>query len=229
MVVTTRFRRASAVVTAGSANTGEHSPSQKARLARLRGPAARVPLGARLANEIEDVCDDVERVQLLAVTARDDEAVAWLMLVDRGWPAECGVEDFELTPVFAWLAAWSELVSLPVAITTTHDKSKLRWIEERLTQCEAPLETVLPGGLRQLIGPLDQTGRATLAYVLQSLAVLAETRTHAASAAERLQALLGRFAVFRQQARTLGVRAPLAPLDLRAWRATADTVRAIRD
>ena len=205
------------------------SPSQQARLERLREPAAPVASSARLADQIEEACDDVERVQFMAISALDDEAMAWLLLCDRGWPNDCPVDGFDLTPAFAWLAAWSELVSLPVEITTPLDRSKLRWIEERLTACEQPLASRLPQALRQVIGVMDSTGRATLACVLQALVALMEARTHTTSAAARRDELIARLAVCRRQARELGIRAPLAPLDVRAWRATAGSVRTIRD
>jgi hypothetical protein len=205
------------------------SPSQRARLERLREPATPVAPKARLAEQIEAVCDDVERVQFLAISALDDEAMSWLLLCDRGWPRECPVDGFDLTPAFAWLAAWSELVSLPVEISTPLDKSKLRWIEERLTACEQPLVARLPEGLRQVIGAMDQTGRATLACVLQALVGLIDARSYTAAAASRRDELGARLAVLRREARELGIRAPLAPLDVRAWRATAAAVRTIRD
>ena len=212
-----------------SAQQDHLSPSQRARLERLREPAKRIAPNLRLAAEIEEVCDDVERVQFMAISSLDEEAMAWLLLCDRGWPRECPVNGFDLTPAFAWLAAWSELVSLPVEITTPLDRSKLRWIEDRLTQCEPPLQALLPSALREVIGPLDTTGRATMSCVLQALVALIEARTHTASSAARRDELSARLAVFRRDARTLGIRAPLAPLDVRAWRATAAILRAIRD
>ena len=205
------------------------SPSQQARLDRLREPASSVAFSIRLADEIEQVCDEVERAQLTAAAARDDEEMAWLMLCDRGWPRDCVAMGFDLTASFAWLAAWSAFVSLPVEIVTPLDRSKLRWIEERLTACELPLQSLLPDGLWPVIGALDQTGRATLAFVLQALVTLSEARARAVSAAERRDQLVGRLSCFRPEARKLGFRAPLAPLDLRAWRATAASVRVIRD
>lgn len=229
MAVTTWFRHASAVVTAASANQGELSPSQQARLERLREPTSTAAFSARLADQIDAACDDVERVQLLSVTALDDEAMAWLTLCDRGWPHDGVVDALDLTPAFAWLAGWSELVSLPPEISSPLDRSKLRWIDERLTQCEAPLRSVLPDAVWLVVGPLDQTGRATLAFVLQALITFVDARTHTSAAESRNRDLVDRFAVYRQQARRLGVRAPLAALDVRAWRAAALAVRAIRE
>jgi hypothetical protein len=217
------------VVTAASANPGEHSPSQQARLDRLREPSSTTALSTRLADQIAAACDDIDRVQLLSVTARDDKEMAWLTLCDRGWPHDGVVEALDLTPSFAWLAAWSEFVSLPPEITSPLDRSKLRWIEERLTQCEAPLQIVLPAAVWLVVGPLDRTGRATLACMLQSLIVFVNAQTHFSAAESRRHDLLERFALYRQQARKLGVRAPLAALDVRAWRATALAVRAIRE
>ena len=207
----------------------ELSPSQKARLERLREPSPASARTIRLADGIDESCDDVERVQLTSVTARDDEEMAWLMLCDRGWPRDRSAEGLDLTPAFAWLAAWSELVAMPVEIASPLDKSKLRWIEDRLTQCEQPLLAVLPPDVQRVVGPLDRTGRATLAWVLQALVIMVETRSHSAALAARREELVERFGVFRQQARKLGVRAPLAALDVRAWRAASATVRAIRD
>ena len=205
------------------------SPSQQARLDRLREPASSAAFSTRLADEIDQVCDAVERAQLTAAAARDDAEMAWLVVCDRGWPRDCVAIGLDLTATFAWLAAWSELVSLPVQIATQLDKSKLRWIEERLTLCERPLRSSLPEGLWHVIGAFDQTGRATLAYVLQALVTLTETHAQATSAVVSRDQLVERLSFFRQQARKLGLRAPLSPLDLRAWRATAISVRAIRD
>lgn len=224
-----RIAQASDAVTAHPTDQGEISPSQQARLDRLREPASIVAISARLADQIEAACDDVERVQLLSVTARDDEEMAWLTLCDRGWPHDAAVDALDLTPAFAWQAAWSELVSLPPEITSPLDRSKLRWIEERLTQCEAPLQLVLPGAVWLVVGPLDQTGRATLAFVLQAFITFVDARTHTSAAESRSKDLVERFTVYRQQARKLSVRAPLAALDVRAWRATALAVRAIRE
>ena len=217
------------MVTADSASQGELSPSQQARLERLREPTSTGAFSARLADQIEAACDDVERVQLLSVTARDDEEMAWLTLCDRGWPHDGVVEAIDLTPALAWLAVWSELVSLPPEITSPLDRSKLRWIEERLTQCEAPLQAVLPGAVWLVVGPLDQTGRATLAFVLHALIAYVDARTHTSAAESRNKDLVERFAVYRQQARKLSVRAPLATIDVRAWRAAALAVRAIHE
>ncbi len=227
--VTPAAPEASIVVIRPTSDHDQLSPTQQARLERLREPSSIIALNIRLADRIDEACDDVERVQLTAVTASDDEDMAWLLLCDRGWPRDRSVEGFDLTPSFAWLAAWSELVSLPVEIATPLDKSKLRWIEEKLTQCEQPLMVALPPDVQRVVGALDRTGRATLAWVLQALVIMVETRAHSAALRSRRDELIERFTMFRQQARQHGVRAPLAALDVRAWRAMSAAVRAIRD
>ena len=214
---------------APTANQNQESPSQRARLERLRQPAIAIPAPGLLADQIDEVCDDLNRMQLTAVTARDDEEMAWLVLCDRGWPRDVSVEGLDVTPAYAWIAAWGEFTSLPVEIATAQDRTKQRWIEERLEACEAPLPHLLPDGLWLVVGPLDATGRATLAYVLRALAALLDARSHCAAAATRREELFGRFTLFRNQARQLGVRAPLAPLDARAWRAAATALRSIRE
>jgi hypothetical protein len=218
-----------AIVAVPSADPDHQSPSQRARLQRLRQPANAIPTATQLADRIDEACDDVDRVQLTAITARDEEAMAWLVLCDRGWPREVGVEDIDLTAAYAWLSAWGELTSLPVTITTPQDRTKLRWIETQLDAAEAPLQEAMPAGLWQVVGALDATGRATLSYVLNALAALVDARAHCSAAASRRDELFARFAVHRTQSRKFGVRAPLAPLDVRSWRAAAGALRAIRE
>jgi hypothetical protein len=209
------------------ADQNSQSPTQRARLARLRQPASAVPLARQLAEKIDEACDDVDRAQLTAITARDDEAMAWLILCDRGWPRDASVEGIDLTAAYAWLSAWGELTSLPVTISAPQDRTKLRWIESQLDVAEAQLRNVMPAGLWLVIGPLDATGRATLSYVLNALAALVHARHHCTTAANSRDELFASFAAYRSQSRKLGVRAPLAPLDVRAWRATAAALRAI--
>jgi hypothetical protein len=206
------------------------SPSQRARLARLRRPSASAhTASANLANQIEEACEDVDRVHLAEISARDDEDMAWLVLCDRGWPRDIAVDGQDLALAYGWLAAWAELTSLPVEITSQQDRAKLRWIEARLEQCELPLKRVLPVAMWSVVGPLDATGRATLSYVLKALLALLDARGVAAAAVVRRDELVERFALIRHDARKLGVRAPLAPLDVRAWRATAGVIRSLQE
>ncbi|MBC7843669.1 MAG: hypothetical protein H7099_15220 [Gemmatimonadaceae bacterium] len=160
--------------------------------------------------------------------ARHDEASAWQVLCDRGWPGDVRLDDVDLTPVFAWLAAWSEFTSLPLEVTTPQDRKKFEWILERLMICEAPLRLALPGGLWQVVGVLDGMGRATLSCALHALVACVDARRLHATAVTRCNDLFERFALFRHQARSLGVRAPLAPQDVRAWRATALVLRGLQ-
>jgi hypothetical protein len=217
------------IVAGPSSEQDQLSPSQRARLERLRQPAGSLASATMLADQINSACDEVEYAHAAESAAREDAELAWLVLCDRGWPREVGIESLDSTQAFAWLAVWAELTSLPVEVTTPQDRSKLKWIEERLATCEAPLQRSLPAALWGVVGPLDSTGRATLAFALLALAALIDARAVCAAATSRRDELIEDFRVFRQRSRKLGVRAPLAPTDVRAWRATAAAIRAVKD
>ncbi len=204
------------------------TPSQQERLERLRMPPATVPATIRLADQIDEACDVVDRDLVRVAMARHDEAAAWAVLCDRGWPDDVRLDGIDLTEGFGWLAAWSEFTSLPLEVTTPQDRKKLAWILERLALCEAPLKQTLPVGLWQVVGVLDAMGRATLSCALHALVACVEARTLHATAVARREELFERFALLRHQARSLGVRAPIAPQDVRAWRATAVVIRGMQ-
>lgn len=212
-----------------SADPNQLSPSQRARLERLRQPTASPAASTRLADRINAALDDVDRVQNAAFTAQEDEAMAWLVLCDRGWPRDVNVDGLDMEQPYEWIAAWSEMTSLPMEIATPKDRTKLRWIETRLQACESRMRSILPAALWEIVGPLDPTGRATLSYVLRSLVTLTDARFHYAAAITRRDELLERFTLFRHESRRLGVRAPLAAFDVRAWRAAAAAIRVIED
>lgn len=201
------------------------TPSQQERLERLRMPPATVPATIRLADQIDEACDVVDRDLVRAAMARHDEESAWAVLCDRGWPDDVSLDGIDLTDGYGWLAAWSEFTSLPLEVTSPQDRKKLAWILERLAVCEAPMKQTLPVGLWRVVGVLDGMGRATLSCALHALVACVEARTLHATAVARRDELFERFALFRHQARALGVRTPLAPQDVRAWRATALVIR----
>ena len=183
----------------------------------------------RLAAQIDDACEELTRV--LAAVADVTHAVdaAWNTVRDRGWPADAQIEGRDLTRAIEWFAVWNEMATLPVTIENARDQKKLDWLVSRLRECEGPPHPKLPEEVWILISPLDQTGRATLAFLMQALMAWEAARRDAAAVELRKAVVVERFALYRREAQKLGIRAPLAPLDLRAWRATAQAVRLVRD
>ncbi len=222
-------RHASSVVTLPLTDHDALSPTQKARLEKLREPASSLPLPVRLAGQIDDACEELTRVLTAATEMKAVLDDAWLELCNRGWPADTRIEGRDLTRAFEWFAVWNEIATLPVTIDTTLQQKKLDWLMARLRECEGPPHPKLPEEVWILISPLTDTGRATLAFLMQAVVALEAARRDAASVELRKAAVVERFAVYRREAQQLGIRAPLAPLDLRAWRATAKAVRLVTE
>jgi hypothetical protein len=205
------------------------SPSQQARLERLREPAGSTPLPVRLAAHIDDACDELDRLLQAGAEARRACDGAWRELCDRGWPADAPIEGRDLTRAFEWFAVWNEMATLPVTIETSLDQKKLEWLTARLRDCEGPPHPKLPEEVWVLIAPMDRTGRATLAWLLQAVVAWEAAQRDATSVEARRASVVERFALYRREAQKLGIRAPLAPLDLRAWRAAAQAVQLIAE
>ena len=222
-------RDASFVVTLPTTDHDALSPSQKARLERLREPAGSLPLPVRLAGQIDDACEELTRVLSAAADVKEFRDLAWLELCNRGWPVDAPIEGRDLTRAFEWFAVWNEMATLPVTIDSALDKKKLDWLMARLRECEGPPHPKLPEEVWILISPLTDTGRATLAFLMQAVVALEAATREAASVEVRKAAVVERFGIYRREARTLGIRAPLAPLDLRAWRAAATAVRLVTE
>lgn len=188
-----------------------------------------MPLPVRLAAQIDDACEELTRVLSAAAEMQALLDRAWLELCNRGWPADAQIEGRDLTRAFEWFSFWNEMATLPVTIGTALDRKKLDWLMARLRECEGPPHPKLPEEVWILISPLNDTGRATLAFLMQAVVALEAAKRDAASVERRQAAVLERFAVYRREAQQLGIRAPLAPLDLRAWRAAAQDVRLVTE
>lgn len=155
--------------------------------------------------------------------------LAWMELCNRGWPVDAQIEGRDLTRAFEWFAVWNEMATLPVTIDTSLDQKKLDWLKARLRECEGPPHPKLPEGIWILISPLDDTGRATLAFLMQAVVALEAAKREAAAVERRKAAVVERFALCRREAYKLGIRAPLAPLDVRARRTAATAVRFVTE
>ena len=181
---------------------------------------------AALARVVREACDDAEARLGAAVAARDEQQMAWLVLCDRGWPSGDTEPQRAFEAVRAWLAHWTTLVAMPVKIGLT-DRLRLRGIQQRLTEAERALRPALPPALWQLVEPLDDTGRATLAHALHAIVRLDDATQRAAAASEDKAALRNRFAAFAPVAATLSLEVPEALLDLDAWRTLATSAAAL--
>jgi hypothetical protein len=201
------------------------SPEGSARGDRLRDLAARAERADRVASQLDSVCDDGERELREAVSARDDQQIAWLVLCDRGWPRAATQYPTGQALTQAWLDTWGEQVALPVRITSARDMVKLRQVRRRLERCELALRRDLPAGLWQIVDPLDDTGRATLAYVLHALHIWVDACVRCDSAAKAKERLAMRLGLFANHAAALGLVPPAAPLDVEGWRSLASAAR----
>ena len=181
----------------------------------------------RLALQLEALCDDGERELRDAVTARDEQQIAWLVLCDRGWPRTATLPPADLALSHAWLSAWSEQVALPVRITSARDMVKLRQVRRRLERCETDLRRDLPVGLWRIVDPLDDTGRSTLAYVLHALLAWYDACKRCDAASRSKERLAMRYSLFNHHVRALGLAPPLAPLDMAGWRAVSSAAREV--
>lgn len=198
--------------------------------ARLdRGPDVgyRAARAERLSWQLEGVLDEAASALAEAVAARHALQLAWLSLCDRGWPADPLATPKPCPPVEEWLAAWSDLVALPVRVVLPRDMVRLRRVRTRLGRSESALRVLLPASVWRLADPLDETGRSTLAFILLGFEAWASAEARCAQALaqrERMAEFLSRLS---QQARALGLTVPAALLDLDAWRGVAAAARSL--
>jgi hypothetical protein len=197
-------------------------PDGAHRMDRDREQVARVE---RLVTQLDAICDEGESELREAVAARDEQQIAWLVLCDRGWPRTARVPQLDLSLTHAWLDTWSDQVALPVRITSARDMVKLRQVRRRLERCECSLRNDLPVELWRIVDPLDDTGRATLAYVLHALLAWVDACTRCDIASRAKERLAVRFSLFAPHFRALDLEPPLAPLDVAGWRALASAAR----
>ncbi len=175
---------------------------------------------AAVADAVRDACAFAEERLAVAVTTRDEQQMAWLVLCDRGWPSSESVPPRTIAPARAWLAHWTTFVAMPVKIGLT-DRLRLRSVQQRLAEAEQMLRPALPPSLWQLVQPLDDTGRATLAHALHAIVRLDDATAQAEIATREKAALRERFSALAADAAALGLDPPQAPLDLDTWRALA--------
>jgi hypothetical protein len=177
---------------------------------------------AELAREILAACDDCDRGLAIAVQARQDQEMAWLMLCDRGWPADSMVPVAAIPEAEDWLACWREFVALPVKVEGIRDRFRLRGMQQRFEKAELAMRPLLPATLWQLVLPLDATGRATLSFLLQGVQALEEARARSLASQRHRAQLIARFNAFRNRATAIGAEPPDAPLDTASWRRVAN-------
>ena len=192
---------------------------------RDRDQASRAERAERLAAQLEVLCDEGDAALSEAVAARDEQQIAWLILCDRGWPRTSKVLRTDVSLTHGWLDTWSDHVALPVRISTARDMVKLRQVRRRLERCELSLRSDLPAELWRIVDPLDDTGRATLAYVLHALLAWVDACTRCDISTSAKERLAGRFSLFAPHIRALSLDPPLAPLDVSSWRALAAAAR----
>lgn len=196
-----------------------------ARVELAPGPVERLRGEPSVAQRIESICTVAERVLDDAAAARHDQQLAWIVLRDRGWPVERPKVGVGLKPVLGWLRSWSHFVSLPVRIDTAADLIRSQLISRHLDRWEMALLPVLPEPVRRLVTPLDRTGRATLSCLLQALEAWCLATSQCETLSKEKQRLAVTFAALAPEVRRLGLKVPLAPLDLGAWAAIAASAR----
>ncbi|MBC7843668.1 MAG: hypothetical protein H7099_15215 [Gemmatimonadaceae bacterium] len=197
---------------------------------RRDADVARADIGrraGRLAAVIDTMCDDGEAVLRIAVAARDEQRVAWLVLCHTGWPNTTLTSPIDPRLTADWLEAWTEYVAMPVQLWSAREMVLQRRILRRLHRCETTLRPELPQRVIDLIDPLDRTGRATLAFVLRALQQWLDATARYDASAQLKQSLRTCASLLQRQAAQLGLSAPMAPLDLSEWRRVADDARAL--
>lgn len=190
-----------------------------------REPQSTSARAHRLAEQLDEVCGQAELHLQFAVQARAEQQAAWLRLCDRGWPTTGGAEGLVFSRTTAWMDAWSQMVALPVKVWKPLDYLRLRRVRNDLSEAEGALRLVLPAAVWQLVDPLNDTGRATLAFVLQALTEWQAASTRWAAASRIKEALAARFAELAVEATDLGFSVPVAPLDLSDWRRVSREAR----
>ena len=201
-----------------------------AEQSRRDSDRAQLALGRRaerLADVIDTMCADGEDVLRVSVAARDEQQVAWLVLCHTGWPNTTLTSPIDPRLTAAWLEAWSEYVDMPVLLASAREMARQRQILRRLQRCEASLRPELPQPVIDIVDPLDDTGRSTLAFVLRALQRWVQASARYDASAQLKQSLRTCAALLQRQAAQLGLSAPIAPLDLPDWQRVACDVRAL--
>jgi hypothetical protein len=209
------------VITAKSTQVAEASPRSERSADRM----ARSTRAERLAAQLDGMVDDAERTLRASVSARDAQQIAWLVVCDRGWPRAVLRTDIDLALTDAWMLAWGAHVALPIRLMTPRDLVEQRRIRRRLEQCESALRSALPPAVWHVVDPLDETGRSTLAYVLQAIVVWVDACARCDECARVRERFAIRFSMFAEQAHALGLVPPLALLDLDGWRTVIAAAR----
>lgn len=176
---------------------------------------------AHFAHTVLATCDECEGGLAAAVAVRQEQEMAWLVLCDRGWPAHQMVPQPAIPVVTEWLACWAEFVQLPVKVQGIRDRFRLRALQSRFEKVEGTLKPMFPAEVWHLVQPLDATGRATFAFILQGIQQLEAIRLKAAESRRLRAQLIARFNTFRAPTQALGIEPPDAPLDTAAWRRIA--------
>lgn len=204
--------------------------NSEAEQSRRDADVARAAIGLqaeRLAAVVDTMCDDGEAVLRIAVAARDEQRVAWLVLCHTGWPNTMLTSPIDPRLTAAWLEAWTAYVAMPVRLSSAREMALQRRILRRLHRCETSLRPKLPQRVIDLVEPLDRTGRSTLAFVLRALQQWLDATARYDASAQLKQSLHTCASMLQRQAAQLGLSAPLAPLDLAGWRRVADDARAL--
>lgn len=208
-----------------SSSARAHTGTHQTRLERLRGSSDRTVAALRFAEAVEECADEAAEELAQACRMLEEEAIAWLVLCDRGWPNGLRPAENLLPSARAWMAAWSEFVALPPRPSGTRESNDSREICRMLESEEKALRLVLPADVWSLVNPLDGTGRATLASLLQSIAVWSAAHVRALGAAQRTVHVRERFDRLSGELSGLGLLGPSDPLDVELWRAIAATAR----
>lgn len=204
-------------------------PAQSPTRSSSPEPGYRAALCDQLAEQLDGVRDEAESALRGAVCARKELAAAWLTLCDRGWPDDPTSVPIDATPALDWLDVWGEYVALPIRVLLPRDLVRQRRIRGRLERCELALRDVLPVSVWTVVDPLDETGRSTLAFILQAYQVWAEAKTRCDLALRQRERIAACFARLSPQARALDLSVPAAPLDLDAWEAVGTAAREIAE
>jgi hypothetical protein len=191
----------------------------------LRDESDRTTRARRFADAIDACAAAAEHDLTEASRILEAEAIAWLVLCDRGWPNDVRADSRTLGSAREWMAAWSEYVALPPKLTASRDAALSREIRGMLETAERTLKDSLPAPVWALVDPLDATGRATLASLLQSLATWSVAHSLALIVAERTVHVRERFERLTREAQALGLSTPPDPLDVGMWRVLAAQVR----
>jgi hypothetical protein len=182
---------------------------------------------SKLAVEIAELSDEGEGRLLAAVEARQLEQERLAILLERGWPEQKRTDGIELPIVREWVAARAALLALPMRRFDPRVHFERRRIHRRLSESENHIMPQLPPDVQRVIGPLNDTGRSTLAYVLEGLVgyvraedIVDETNREKAELSTKLTELM-------DQVREHDIAPPEARLDLYGWRGVAGAAKRV--